>query len=552
MNSVLDLWNFKLNGGHHKKYLKSPVPYLLKGNDAPTDEEIFLIHTALRKTESKIMTLEPKDGYIRDRYNNYFQSHLNLLSPLRRIPTEILVEIFYHVLEVPADPLYNSPPWKLGHICRLWRRIALDTPWLWAALPPVRLHGNFNVVESRSKLDCLSVLLKRSSTQKISFYSAMQQALPSIGKAILSLLIEHSNRWERISLDISDFNWAHLSSIKGRLESLRSLKLKLLPFSGRLMGDLDTFKLAPALREVCLSAQVFNSVIGLPRSQLQSFAGEIPGSDFNNALSMYPKIEKLSLIPLDCPRIHYASGIPKPLTSLKLLVIQRLPNQMPERDLNLNSLYLPALEELIINYPRQESYGQDIVRMISVSQCRLRKLVLGFSELEPQVILDILIICPSLVDFDIVISNDAFLHTLPNRAIFDAIKNLAQSRCDMVETDFPNQANANSKGHCRLKTLKVDTRPDAFVFDGEEAASYYFGLETALESVDQTTHKIARQLTAIKFADSDTAMLRRGRSERVLKLIEEVLLCMEKFFLSTKILVLMSFNQAIEDGARYS
>ena len=70
-----------------------------------------------------------------------------LLAPIRRLPAEILSEIFIHCVPcaawVPYDgrnmvgmtPLFlltttQAAPIILMHVCRQWRRVALDTPRL--------------------------------------------------------------------------------------------------------------------------------------------------------------------------------------------------------------------------------------------------------------------------------------------------------------------------------------------------------------------------------------------------------------------------------------
>ncbi|KAJ7622479.1 hypothetical protein FB45DRAFT_689065, partial [Roridomyces roridus] len=59
---------------------------------------------------------------------------LNDSSPVRRVPPEVLCEIFARVRPVPRRISFyevEQPPWILGHICRLWRDTALACPRLW-------------------------------------------------------------------------------------------------------------------------------------------------------------------------------------------------------------------------------------------------------------------------------------------------------------------------------------------------------------------------------------------------------------------------------------
>ncbi|KAJ6454279.1 hypothetical protein DFH09DRAFT_889174, partial [Mycena vulgaris] len=56
--------------------------------------------------------------------------------PVRHLPPEILGQIFlYFVPSLHYDSDWKSHrvglPWKLGHICRLWRTVALSLSQLW-------------------------------------------------------------------------------------------------------------------------------------------------------------------------------------------------------------------------------------------------------------------------------------------------------------------------------------------------------------------------------------------------------------------------------------
>ncbi|KAJ7260930.1 hypothetical protein B0H12DRAFT_962754, partial [Mycena haematopus] len=67
-----------------------------------------------------------------------------ILSPIRRVPPEIVAEIFLYFAPSiihPSDflpdirrthPTHVWLPWKLGHICYQWRTTALSLRPLWA------------------------------------------------------------------------------------------------------------------------------------------------------------------------------------------------------------------------------------------------------------------------------------------------------------------------------------------------------------------------------------------------------------------------------------
>ncbi|KIK51411.1 hypothetical protein GYMLUDRAFT_64855 [Collybiopsis luxurians FD-317 M1] len=55
-------------------------------------------------------------------------------SPLDRIPSEMLAEIFMWCLPLYPIPKPSQPPFALTTVCRHWRQTAIDTPLLWRSL----------------------------------------------------------------------------------------------------------------------------------------------------------------------------------------------------------------------------------------------------------------------------------------------------------------------------------------------------------------------------------------------------------------------------------
>lgn len=92
---------------------------------ADLDEEIDELER--RSTQLKIK---------RQQIQEYLSQYDCLLSPIRRLPTDILHSIFHHCLPTRRDPIMSATeaPILLTHICRAWRQIAYSSPTLWARL----------------------------------------------------------------------------------------------------------------------------------------------------------------------------------------------------------------------------------------------------------------------------------------------------------------------------------------------------------------------------------------------------------------------------------
>ena len=90
------------------------------------------VDTAIRKLAAIRVKLEENSARVR----GSLLAHKALTAPARRIPPEVLSEIFYHCL--PKTP-YITPrdaesPLMLARVCHYWRAVTLSTPRLWSSL----------------------------------------------------------------------------------------------------------------------------------------------------------------------------------------------------------------------------------------------------------------------------------------------------------------------------------------------------------------------------------------------------------------------------------
>ncbi|KAF9526116.1 hypothetical protein CPB83DRAFT_770853, partial [Crepidotus variabilis] len=129
-----------------------PVPSLLNTNRGPTDEQALLVRDAVAKASREKRLLEEQLSTILGgkhasptwtaatrhkiaRTKLFLQQHEAILSPIKRLPVEIMQEIFQccagHVSTFSASCALETVSWNLGQVCQSWRRIALKTPTLW-------------------------------------------------------------------------------------------------------------------------------------------------------------------------------------------------------------------------------------------------------------------------------------------------------------------------------------------------------------------------------------------------------------------------------------
>ncbi|KAJ7137869.1 hypothetical protein C8R44DRAFT_660958, partial [Mycena epipterygia] len=202
------------------------LPYLLTSNEEPSPEEAAAVHKALRELESDARRLvatapddsQPKNGLASgETLQSQIALHKAILSPHRRLPSEVLGEIFFYfapdlVVET-ADVLRRnlnhhgpdsglSVPWFLGQICRRWRAVALSIGELWSTLH-IR-HGNVSLSQTdiaQATADSMRECLRRSGQARLSFLLDMRRVWQEwVNIAVLERLLEHSHRWKTVHL----------------------------------------------------------------------------------------------------------------------------------------------------------------------------------------------------------------------------------------------------------------------------------------------------------------------------------------------------------------
>ncbi|KAJ7117463.1 hypothetical protein C8R44DRAFT_626525, partial [Mycena epipterygia] len=118
----------------------SPIPSdLLTTNRPPLDSEILSIQNAITEQRAQKSLLDARISGLeaslkklmadRDMLEEKIWAHEGTLSPLRRMPTELLSSIF--ALTRPSGTREDPAPWIVGQVCRHWRAIVSSQPSLW-------------------------------------------------------------------------------------------------------------------------------------------------------------------------------------------------------------------------------------------------------------------------------------------------------------------------------------------------------------------------------------------------------------------------------------
>ncbi|KAF7347405.1 F-box domain-containing protein [Mycena venus] len=237
--------------------------HLLASNNVPLDSEIPLIRRIVSDGEDRIAALTALIGAFtaqiqhledvisqlndqRDEATEQVHKYRTIVSPVRRVPPELVCEIF--ALSAAKDRAHNvRPPWRLGGICQSWRQYALAYPRLWSTIviPSHRSASGKN----GPFLAWNEAQLLRSANAPLDIYAAhIRTGDPD--PQLLDLIIPHCARWRSIYLHFNRscaLNWLH--RVSGRLDRLEKLEV----VKGHVATFPDVFSAAPNLREVILA-----------------------------------------------------------------------------------------------------------------------------------------------------------------------------------------------------------------------------------------------------------------------------------------------------------
>ncbi|KAJ7919486.1 hypothetical protein B0H13DRAFT_245365 [Mycena leptocephala] len=194
--------------------MDSPFQDNLGTNFVPSDPECERIRDFLKDAQKQVTDLTEELARLdslrkelsqkREQLKQFIDAHLALVSPVRRLPEDIIRAIFLASLSTHRNPAISSEeaPLLLCQICRLWRSIALATPRMWAAI--------HIAVPDQSRLqrlmDRVAIWFERSGVVPLEISVAISKTCPSIDdiSPLDSALIAVSRRWKSLDIPLSD------------------------------------------------------------------------------------------------------------------------------------------------------------------------------------------------------------------------------------------------------------------------------------------------------------------------------------------------------------
>ncbi|KAJ7114107.1 hypothetical protein C8R44DRAFT_881652 [Mycena epipterygia] len=210
---------------------ESPFTTKLGTNYCPKDEEVAEINALLVEPTLRLERLADEIADMqkaldkltteRDSLAAYVADHMTLLSPVRRLPLDIIQEIFVACIPTHRNCVMSASeaPVLLGRICSSWRAISLSTPRLWASLHVVEPERPFtadgaSIFEQKlvQRLETTKTWLDRSGQCPLSIslegcgsrapgviHTLPNPLPPPPTDLFLQVLIPFAPRWQHIS-----------------------------------------------------------------------------------------------------------------------------------------------------------------------------------------------------------------------------------------------------------------------------------------------------------------------------------------------------------------
>ncbi|KAJ7463667.1 hypothetical protein FB451DRAFT_1493179 [Mycena latifolia] len=312
-----------------------------------SEARIHLAHLERRISEGSFFFGTRRLARERDELQARVSLYANILSPLRRMPPELLAEIFaFAVLSDPGGT-HAAPrmKWDLGQVCRRWRAVCVSLPRLWTDIDIhfCAEHGSAATYPA----SVLQLQLERSAwlPLRVTFDcdTSGRVKVPHLEHQVrlLRLLVEHCARWATLKIRGCDSLLIELAHVQRRIPILEELDINPLGACPAFHGiSDDVFGVAPSLHAAFVNhnPRLGSAVcdIALDPARLQTYAGWNTWT--GHAAVLRRSAASLVECCLDTPDVTPCPEIPLP--ALRRLCVRRA--------VCLQFISAPALEELFL------------------------------------------------------------------------------------------------------------------------------------------------------------------------------------------------------------
>lgn len=381
--------------------LQSPVLALLDSYAAPSPTERTLVRDKVSEIASDLLQLNNEIDRVRgvlealcrnrNRLQQFSNSHQNVLPSTRRLPVEILGEIF-----IQWQGMVGGKAIVSTQICRHWRAVAIATSKLWTSIKvPLLLEHTETDVEmtrrwlARSDGQPLAIELGRTHPDKDE-----DEDHPVFG-----LITTQAHRWKSLLVYASSPMLSFLQNIPEHLPLLHTLDIRD-PFVSEtppLPESLTNFHRASSLRMLSLGKHIPSVIPKFCWAQLTECVlregGGYAVDECYDVLNQSPNLTSFSVY------IRSSSLALRPQPTMRHAKLQCLTVEAYGEDMAsfLNLLVLPALRDINVDETATLEFPMgSLISLITRSSCSLTRLTVGSSITSRGELVQLLTLSPML------------------------------------------------------------------------------------------------------------------------------------------------------------
>ena len=293
-------------------YLNPEFAALLRNNDVPSELTILEVTESLKAPLNELQEVEAEIQRLRklmremktkrQGIQKIINDHNIILAPARRLPPDVLHEIFLRCLPIRHNPImkHSESPLLLTRICSSWRAIALSSPRIWSKIhiplpgdPSLSELGTGIITDETSlsnrrqrfarvlqfRCDAVRRWLSRTGTCPLSlsvaypgYFPGVQNLNDELNHEMFDILLSYADRWSDVDLSMPEaiFNKFQSNINPTTFSFLKSVKINLCPniFATNNAKPIPIRLLAaPGLRKIALDGML--ATLQLPRSTIQ-------------------------------------------------------------------------------------------------------------------------------------------------------------------------------------------------------------------------------------------------------------------------------------------
>ncbi|KAJ7755450.1 hypothetical protein B0H16DRAFT_1540467, partial [Mycena metata] len=358
----------------------APAPDFICTNDLPPDSaivgtrrEIAVAETGIAHVEEKMADLERVIDQLRLRRQGlrvFIADHCRVIAPIRRLPMELLSEIFSHCVERDAykwDPTTNVE-WILVQVSRAWRAVSISMPQIWNRISISDASAPKNVDLKAA----LSLQLERSAHCPLTVDLHLDFRFCSSERrmSVLEPLFSARDRWQCVNIHLTEAEFSHFRSDTS-FPKLTKLGLGINSPKDRCVFD-SIFQATPALQELHYTGRIddwhsrarpvtlLSQIQCFPLSQLRRldlWKVKYDPSDLLSVLRLACNILELQL--RECFGLSAVQANPKTLPNLVSLSVAKCDDTLP------GYIIAPVLRRLTISFVPNTRLSNDLVSFMT-------------------------------------------------------------------------------------------------------------------------------------------------------------------------------------------